>query len=136
MLMEGVKPAPFASLLHSLILRDHGGDAIQIVESSQERAVLSCKRRDGSVRTTITYTIEEAQQDRLKDGIWSKYTADMLFAPAIHGDGRQLFRDSTMGLSVPEELGSQAIEVSGEIIDAAEAPRKRSHTGKSNRLGK
>lgn len=134
MFVVGGKPSAFASLLHSLILRDHGGDAIQIIQSTPKKAELSCKRRDSTNRTTISYTIEEAHQAGLKDGNWSKYPADMLFARAISRAGRQLFRDSTMGLYVPEELGSQVVEVNGEIVDVEPTPRHDDRPAKTNRL--
>lgn len=117
MFVVGGKPSAMASLLHSLILRDHGGSAVRIVESSAKRCELECRRQDDTKSTTVTYTIEEAAQAGLKDGNWQKYPADMLFARCISRAGRQVFRDSTMGMYTPEEIGGSVIEVRGEVID-------------------
>lgn len=119
MYVIGNKPAAMARLLQSLILRDHGGEAIQIVESTAERCVLSCKRRDVGYTTDVSYTIEEAKQANLagKD-LWKQYPKDMLFARCVSRAGRQVFMDSTLGMYVPEEIGGEVVEVGGEIITA------------------
>jgi hypothetical protein len=122
MYLQNGKPTAFASLLHSLILRDHGGDAIRIVEASAERCVLSCARRESPHhRTEVSYTLDEAKAAGLlgKDGPWKLYPKDMLFARCVGRAGRQLYRDSTLGMYTPEELGGTVIEVNGEVIDTA-----------------
>jgi len=115
----GGKPAAMASLLHTLILRDHGNDAIRIVETTHTVCRLVCRRRGSAHTTDIGYTIEEAKQASLVQagGNWTKYPADMLFARAVSRAGRLVFRDSTMGMYVPDEIGGSAIEVNGEVID-------------------
>lgn len=137
MYIQNGKPTALASLLHSLILRDHGGDAIQIVEASGETCRLACKRRDGAQRTEISYTIQEAERAGLLDkpGPWKQYPADMLFARCVSRAGRMLYRDSTLGLYTPEELGANYIEVQGEVIDAGagEVPRDE-QPASTNRL--
>lgn len=137
MYIQNGKPTALASLLHSLILRDHGGDAIQIAESSAERCVLRCRRRDSSLVTEISYTIEEAKAAGLleKKGPWQQYRQDMLFARCISRAGRMLYRDSTLGMYTPEELGSGYIEVQGEVIDVSAGERPSDeHPSASNRL--
>lgn len=120
MYVIGGKPAAMAKLLHSLILRDHGGDAVQIVETNAERCVLRCKRRDTSNVTEVAYTYAEAEAAGLpkKNAVWLQYPADMLFARAISRAGRQVYMDSTLGMYVPEEIGGDVIEVAGEVISA------------------
>lgn len=115
------KPTGMASLLHSLILRDHGGDAVQILKMDATACILSCKRRDSSHRTEISYTWDEADRAGLtkKNPVWNQYPADMLFARCISRAGRAVFRDSTMGMYTPEELGGEVIEVSGEVVNVA-----------------
>ena len=140
MFVVGGKPTSLASLLHTLILRDHGGDGIQVVESTAQRCELRCKRRDSSHVATIVYTMDEAKQAGLTGGNWAKYPADMLFARAVSRAGRQVFRDSTMGMYTPEELGGDVIEVAGEVVvgrasvvDDGEPLRTRAN-GKLDRL--
>ena len=135
MFVVGGKPSAFASLLHSLILRDHGGDAIRIEESTATVTRLSCKRRDGTHRTTITYTIEEARAAGLKDGNWAKYPTDMLFARCISRAGRQIFRDSTMGLYTPEEIGGTIIEAEGEVIETGMSSPNPNRLANLHRIG-
>jgi hypothetical protein len=121
MFVIGGKPAATASLMHAVILRDHGGDAIQIVESNGERCLLRCKRRDSRHSADIGYSLAEAKQAGLvtNGGTWTKYPADLLFARAVSRAGRQMFRDSTMGMYTPEEIGGDIIEVQGEIVEVA-----------------
>lgn len=133
------KPAAMAGLLHSLILRDHGGRAIKVIESSAERCVLECRRSDSNEVVQVSYTADEAEAAGLlkKDGPWKQYPADMLFARCISRAGRQVFRDSTMGMYTPEEIGGSFVEVKGEIIDVAsgETPRDE-RPANSNRLAR
>lgn len=119
MYVIGGKPAAFAGLLHSLILRDHGGGAIAVREFTAERVTIECRRRDTGQTATVSYTFKEAEQAGITktNPQWAKYPADMLFARCISRAGRQLFRDSTMGMYVPEELGGNAIEVNGEVVE-------------------
>ncbi len=115
----GGKPAMMASLQHGIILRDHGDDAIHVRVSNAERCELVCKRRNASQSSLVTYTYAEAVTAGLPttNATWKKYPADMLFARCISRAGRQLFRDSTMGLYIPEEIGGNVAEVHGEIIE-------------------
>lgn len=143
MFVVGGKPSLMASLMHALILNDHGGAAIQIVESTPAKCELLCKRRDATHASRVSYTIEEAKQAGLKDGNWLKYPTDMLFARCISRAGRQVFRDSTMGMYTPEELGSSIIEVNGEVIDTSvnevprdEQPRSNNRLARLHAIGK
>jgi hypothetical protein len=116
----GGKPSMMASLQHALILRDHGDDAIHVRVSNADTCELVCKRRTASQPSLVKYTMAEAVAANLPttNGTWKKYPADMLFARAISRAGRQIFRDTTMGLYVPEEIGGTVIEAHGEIIEA------------------
>ncbi len=142
MFVVGGKPSLMASLMHALILNDHGGSAVQIVESTSTKCELLCKRRDATHASRVSYTIEEAKQADLKDGNWLKYPTDMLFARCISRAGRQVFRDSTMGMYTPEELGASIIEVNGEVIDTSanqvprdEQPRSNNRLANLHRIG-
>jgi hypothetical protein len=121
------KPAADASLLHAVTLRDHGGDSIEIVTSTAAECTLRCRRRDSRLVTDVSYTLKEAEEAGLpsKNGVWKVYPKDMLFARCISRAGRQVFRDSTLGMYTPEELGASIIEVNGEVVDVAggEVPR-------------
>lgn len=113
-----------ASLMHSLILRDHGPDSIHVIESTATRCELRCTRRGARFSTTVEYAIEEAKAAGLATKpVWQKYPKDLLFARAISRAGRQVFRDSTMGLYTPEELDGSVIDVEGEVIDITEQQR-------------
>lgn len=120
MYIIGGKPAAYARLIQSLILRDHGGDAIQIIESTAARCALSCRRRDTGYITEVAYTIDEARQAGIVDTnkVWKQYPKDMLFARAISRAGRQIYMDSTLGMYVPEEIGGDVVEIAGEVITA------------------
>lgn len=119
MYVVGGKPSMMASLMHAMILRDHGDDAVVIIESTPARCELRCKRRTSHQSSTVTYTMDEANAAGLptKNAVWKAYPADMLFARAISRAGRQVFRDTTMGLHVPEEIGGNVIEAHGEIVE-------------------
>jgi hypothetical protein len=115
----GGKPSMMASLQHALILRDHGDDAIHVRVSNAEHANWSAS--DGRIAAQSGHLHDgEAVAANLPttNGTWKKYPADMLFARAISRAGRQIFRDTTMGLYVPEEIGGTVIEAHGEIIEA------------------
>lgn len=119
MYVIGGKPSMMASLMHAMILRDHGDDAIHVTVSSAERCELVCKRRSASQSTLVVYTMAEANAAGLptSNAVWKKYPVDMLFARAISRAGRQVFRDTTMGLYTPEEIGGNVVEAQGEIIE-------------------
>lgn len=116
----------FANLLHSIMLRDHTGEAIKVVEFTPERCEIACKRKDRPDVARISYTIEEARAAGLADkAIWKQYPADMLFNRCISRASRQVFRDSTMGMYTPEEIGANVIEVDGEVVDFGSDPDLR-----------
>ena len=134
MLVIDGKPSMNASLMHSLIMRDHGPDAVLVLESTETICQLVCRRRGSKVSSTVEYTIQEAEKAGLVNkpgprggpGVWKAYPKDMLFARAISRAGRQVFRDTTMGLYTPEELGGNVIDVHGEIVDV-EAREQTAH---------
>ena len=99
------KPAMQASLMHSMILRAHGPNAIHILKFDSTASVLECRPRGARKPTVVSYP------------------ADLLFARAVSRAGRLVFRDVTMGMYVPEELDGNVIEVDGEVIDLDQQQR-------------
>jgi hypothetical protein len=118
------KPAMQASLMHAMILRAHGPNAIQLSQFDAKACVLECRPRGARKPTIVSYSIEEAAAAGLagKD-MWKKYPADLLFARAVSRAGRLVFRDVTMGMYVPEELDGNVIEVDGEVVDLDQEQR-------------
>src|SRR4030095_10247904 len=49
------RPSAFANLLHSLMLRDHGGESVKVIEFTDNRCEITCKRRDRPDVATIVY---------------------------------------------------------------------------------
>jgi hypothetical protein len=107
------KPAADASLLQSVMQRDHGGGAVRVKKFTSQEVVIECRRRDTGDVAEVSYTWQEAENAGLPKAnpTWNKYPADMLFARCISRAGRQVFRDSTMGMYTPEEIGGNYIEV-------------------------
>jgi len=103
----GNKPTLDGSALQSLIYRDHGDNALRIIERSAERSVIDAKRRGQPDYTRFIYTIEEAQGAGLcgKD-VWKKYPQFMLHWRNVSAIANAMFSDSTAGLLTPEELGT------------------------------
>lgn len=118
MFVIGGKPTMMASLMHGLILREHGPNAIQIEQQDERACVLICRPRGANVQTRISFTMAEADKAGLpnKNTNWKTYPTDMLFSRAVSRAARRVFRDTTLGMYTPEELDANVIEVDGEII--------------------
>jgi hypothetical protein len=101
------KPTAGAELMLALIYRDHGDDAIHIVESTAVRCTVAYKRRTWSEHETYSFTIEDADRaDLLTKDNWQHYPAAMLRARCISAVARLAFPDCIGGLYTPEELGA------------------------------
>lgn len=106
------KPVCEASLMASLIYRDHGDDALRVVESTEERATYAYKRRSWSEYSQFTYTIQDAQKAGLLNkpgpgggpGTWKLYPKDMLRARCLAQIAHMQFQDTIGGLYLQDEL--------------------------------
>jgi hypothetical protein len=110
------KPAANAELMLALIYRDHGDDAIQFVEASSSRAVISYKRRHWRERQTFAFTAEDAKQAGLTGDNWRKYPGAMLRARCISAVARLAFPDTIGGMYTPDELGAEVDAETGEMV--------------------
>lgn len=124
------KPVCGAELMLALVYRDHGDDALAFEESTDQRCVISYKRRTWTTRRTYSFTIDQAKAAGLTAGDnYRKYPAAMLRARCISAVCRMFAPDSIAGLYTPEEMGA-AVTVTdeGEVVMAAEPERKEPAT--------
>ena len=99
------KPTCSAELMLALIKRDHGRDALHIVETTPEYCTI--EYQDGSHAGTFTFTIDDAKRANLTSNpIYTTYPGPMLRARAISAVARMAFPDSIAGMYTPEELGA------------------------------
>lgn len=113
----GGKPTANAELMLSLIYRDQGDDAVQVVETTKERCTVSYKRRSWRERQSYTFSMEDARTAGLvKAGPWTSYPAAMLRARCISAVARMAFPDSIGGLYTAEELGAAVTVHEGEVV--------------------
>jgi hypothetical protein len=137
------KPTCSASLMASLIYRDHGDDALQLVESTDKTCTYSYKRRSWPELARYTYTIEDAERAKLtaKD-TWKQFPKSMLRARCIADVAHANFQDTIGGLYLRDEIESvptispvggdasaishataDALEASGNVIEGSIAER-------------
>ena len=127
------RPTLSAELMLALVLR--AGHHMKIVEQSESRAVVECRRRgDHGEPAYFSFTIEDAMRANLPDqklkwagpkdnrkkvpnsGVWYEYPKAMLTARTISMACRATFPDVLMGVTyVPEELGADVDPFTGEI---------------------
>lgn len=101
------KPVANAELMLALVLRDHGDEAMEITESTNERCTVSYRRRGASQRRQYAFTIQDATKAGLMQGAtWQHYPAAMLRARCISAVARMAFPDSIAGMYTAEELGA------------------------------
>lgn len=101
------KPVANAELMLALVLRDHGDEAMEITESTNERCTVAYRRRAASQRRQYTFSIQDAAKaDLMKGATWQHYPAAMLRARCISAVARMAFPDSIAGMYTPEELGA------------------------------
>lgn len=106
------KPVCEASLMASLIYRDHGDDALKVVESTDKLATYAYKRRSWSDYAQYTYTIEDATKAGLLNkpgagggpGLWKLYPKSMLRARCLADIAHAQFQDTIGGLYLQDEL--------------------------------
>lgn len=113
------KPTASAELMLALIYRDHGDQAIDFVESSNERCTVAFKRRNAIQVRQFSFTINDASLASLfeKNDNWKKYPAAMLRARCISAVARMAFPDTIAGMYTPEELGADVeVDDDGQII--------------------
>jgi hypothetical protein len=117
------KPTCDASLINSLIKRDHGGDALMPVEATAERCTIRFKRREWAAYEEATVTAADYQHlinDRSRLP-WQNHRADMLWARNVSQIGRRHFSDTIKGLYTREEM-RDAVEAEWSPVAAATAP--------------
>ena len=106
------KPVCDAALMASLIYRDHGDDALRVVESTDEKATYAYKRRSWTDYEQYTYTIKDAERAKLTDkpgagggpGMWKTYPKSMLRARCLADIAHAQFQDTIGGLYLQDEL--------------------------------
>lgn len=112
------KPTCDASLINSLIKRDHGGDALMPVEATRERCTIRFKRREWGEYQEATVTIEDYAH-LAKDPnrpTWKTNPQDMLWARNVSQIGRRHFSDTIKGLYTREEM-SDATEATYRVVE-------------------
>lgn len=114
------KPTANANLMAALIYRDHGDDALRIVETTAEQCVVEYKRRAWSRPQRHTFTIEDARRAGLADGknpTWKLYPQAMLRARCISAVATMAFQDTVAGMYTPEELGAGVtLDGEGDVV--------------------
>ena len=116
--IEG-KPTASAALMGALILRS--GASYVIDESTNERCVITFKRRTGETYTH-TFTIQDAQAAKLTGkGAWVGYKKAMLYNRCMSAGARAFMPNVIMNLYTPEELGAPVIIEGGDVVIDAEA---------------
>lgn len=116
------KPVCQAELMLALLYRDHGDQAVQILETSDKQCRVSYKRRGGP-RCEFAFTISDAERAGLTKGTtWQQYTSAMLRARCISAVARMAFPDSIAGMYTPEELGARVVvDAEGQVVIDSEA---------------
>ena len=117
------KPVCSAELMLALIYRDHGGQAIQFEETTDDTCRVTYQRRDAGARRAFAFTAAQARTAGLTGGNWQKYPAAMLRARCVSAVARMAFADSIAGMYLAEELGAQVTVTSdGEVVLAPPPP--------------
>lgn len=112
------KPVVGAEVMLAMIYRDHGDQAIQFEETSNQRCSAMYKRRSWTKARRFDWTMEDATKANLtgKGGVWNQYPAAMLRARCISALARLAFPDSIGGMYTAEELGADVqMTAEGEI---------------------
>jgi hypothetical protein len=112
------KPVCSSELMASLIYRDHGDNALAVVESTSDVCTIEYGRRGASQRGRYTFTIDDARRAGVAGGAtWQKYPAAMLRARCISAVARMAFPDSIAGMYMPDELGADVdVDADGEVV--------------------
>jgi hypothetical protein len=113
------QPTCSADLMLALLYRDHGDEAIPVVDTTADRCVLAHKRRAWGQAREFAFTLDDAKRAGLMSSpTWQKYTPAMLRARCISAIARMAFPDSIGGMYTPEELGASVMvdEGTGEVL--------------------
>ena len=109
-IIEG-KHALSADLMVALVLKSGLAEYFQLIESTDTLCTFETHRKGAPKPTSLTYTIEEAEQAGLlkptrsgKPSNWMKMQKIMLTHRAKSGLGRLVYPDVLAGLYTPEEL--------------------------------
>lgn len=117
------KPTCSAELMLALIYRDHGDNALVVLDSTETACTASYKRRAWPEARSYAFTIQHARTAGLMSNpTWQKYAPAMLRARCISAIARMAFPDSIAGMYTPEELGADVQVIDGEQVQIA-APR-------------
>ena len=107
-----------ADLMVALVLKSGLAEYFQLVESTDSICTFETKRKGAPKPTTLSYTIEQAQQAGLlqptrsgKPSNWQKIPKQMLRARAKSELARLEYPDLLAGLYTPEELREEKVEV-------------------------
>ena len=102
-----------ADLMVALVLKSGLADYFRMVESTDALSTFETQRKGDPEPTSITYTIEQAQQaDLVKpNSNWMKYRPQMLRARAKSDLARLVYPDLLAGLYTPDEMGDAKVEV-------------------------
>jgi hypothetical protein len=115
------KPVCSAELMLALIYRDHGGQAIQFEETTDDVCRVTYQRAGVAERRLFAFTIAQAGKAGLTGGNWQKYPAAMLRARCVSAVARMAFADSIAGMYTPEELGAAVtVTPDGEVVMTSE----------------
>jgi len=116
------RPTLSAALLGALVQRDHGDDAIRVMENTNDACRVLYKRRLWDRAHEITFTMEDARRAELvkPKSNWEKFPRAMLRSRAISEACRAGFQDSILGLYSVEELAPDVVTVTsdGDVVAA------------------
>ncbi len=119
----GGKPTASAEMLAALIYRDHGNNALKVLESSADRCTVEYRRRGWDAPGRVTFSMADADAAGLLKGDkhnanWDKYPRAMLRSRAISEAARTAFQDSILGMYTSEELAPEDVTITaaGELV--------------------
>ena len=99
------KVACEAKVMAALIYREHGAEAIRIIERTPERSVIAVQRRGGQPQE-FTFTMKMAEeQGLLRNNCYKTIPATMLTYRNISQAAQVVFPDTVQGMLLPEEVG-------------------------------
>lgn len=107
-LIQG-RPTLSADAMGALVKSSAKCEYLQCTESTAKVATFKTQRKGDPSPTTLSFTIEEAQQAGLASGdTWRKYPKAMLRARAQAGICRLVYSDLMLGVYDPDELEQTA----------------------------
>ncbi len=119
----GGKPTASAEMLAALIYRDHGNQALKVLETSNTQCTVEYRRRGWESPGRLTFSMEDATRAGLLSGDrrnlnWDKYPRAMLRSRAIAAAAHTAFQDSILGMYTSEELAPSRVAVTadGELV--------------------